>query len=898
MNAFTSSDHTSYPFATTNIQDFRNLMSVYLDATLHPLLEKNDFTQEGWRIGPENPLAAQQENPDEDANRLVFKGVVYNEMKGQMSDASYLYYIRWQDHFFPAINNSGGDPQKITNLTWEQLRKFHADHYHPSNAKLLTYGNMPLAEHLKEMDQRLRHFDRIPVDIDVKLPIQLDGPKHVTVPGPLNPLLPAEQQYVTSVSWLMGDTEDLVERFGLGVLSSLLLDGHATPIYRSFLEADLGTDYSPNTGYDSSGKTGVFSVGLTSMTKENVPKLREVLAKTLLDVRNNGFEKSKVDGIIQQLEYRIKDRTPGFGMGLMQTVAPEWLKGHDPLAPLAWHDTLDAFKEKYAKGDYLGSLVEKYLLNDNTLTFTMAPSETFGEDLVQEESERLAEKISEATKQFSTPQEAQKYLEQRELELLKTQESARDQDLSCLPTVYVKDIPRTMERKPLRHSEIQDVKVQWREAPTNGLTYFRALHRLDHLPDELRELIPLFTSTLGVVATGNRTTEELQDWIQLKTGRISADYFATPSPFALDTFQEGLSFGGSALDRNIPDMYEIIRTVITETDFEGPEAQTRIRKLLETVRNNAISTIADSGNSFARGFADASLTPVAQLHEQASGLSSIKLSTRLASRPLTDSLGDVVEKLKAIQSFAITNSNQLRVSVVCDHESSSSNQEALRRFLDSLPKNATVPSKSFQAPGLTNTKTFIPLPYQVSYTARSVRTVPYVDASGAPLEILAQLLTHKLLHPEIREKGGAYGAGANQAALNGLFGMSSYRDPNPQNTMKVMNEAGRWARDRTWSAQDLEEAKLGVFQGYDAPKAVKQEGMRLFLYGITDDMAQTRRERLLDVTNEQVQRAADEYLVQQTSTNSIAVIGEKKDWATVENGWEIHDLNPPQAHTP
>ena len=147
MNAFTASDHTFYPFATTNTQDFRNLMSVYLDATLHPLLKETDFTQEGWRVGPENPKAADtagDASPED--SKLVFKGVVYNEMKGQMSDAGYLYYIRFQDHIFPDINNSGGDPQKITDLTYEQLRKFHADHYHPSNAKVFTYGDLPLAD--------------------------------------------------------------------------------------------------------------------------------------------------------------------------------------------------------------------------------------------------------------------------------------------------------------------------------------------------------------------------------------------------------------------------------------------------------------------------------------------------------------------------------------------------------------------------------------------------------------------------------------------------------------------------------------------------------------------------------------------------------------------------------
>ncbi|KAK5201478.1 Mitochondrial presequence protease, partial [Cryomyces antarcticus] len=252
MNAFTSADHTTYPFATTNPQDFKNLMSVYLDATLHPLLNETDFNQEGWRIGPENPKAAAPgEVQDSKAQNLVFKGVVYNEMKGQMSDASYLYYIRFQDHLFPAINNSGGDPQKITDLTHAQLKKFHSDHYHPSNAKIFTYGDMPLKDHLKEIGARLDAFEKIETDRDVKSPINLEGgPNYITLKGPMDPLVPQDMQYKTSTTWLMGDTSNIAEGFSLGVVASLLLDGYGSPLYRGLIEAGLGPDWSPNTGFD------------------------------------------------------------------------------------------------------------------------------------------------------------------------------------------------------------------------------------------------------------------------------------------------------------------------------------------------------------------------------------------------------------------------------------------------------------------------------------------------------------------------------------------------------------------------------------------------------------------------------------------------------------------------
>lgn len=885
MNAWTFADHTGYPFATTNAQDFKNLMSVYLDATLHPLLKENDFTQEGWRIGPENPLAAETDDPS--AKKLVFKGVVYNEMKGQMSDASYLFYTKFQDHLFPAINNSGGDPQKITDLTWEQLRKFHADHYHPSNAKILTYGDMPLAEHLKEVDGRLSDFNKISVDQEVKSPITLDGPKHVTVAGPLDPLIAQDRQYKTSVTWLMGDTADTLENFALGVLSSLLMSGYGSPLYRNLIESGLGADFSANTGYDSAGRRGVFSVGLDAVKREDVPKVREAIAKTFLETRKSGFDKIKVDGILHQLEISLKHKTANFGMGILQRLKPGWFNGIDPMDALAWQETVDAFQKKYSEGDYLEGLIEKYLLNDRTLTFTMEPSETFSQELVEEESQRLATKILETTKQFSSEEEAQKYLEQREVQLLEVQEQARNEDLSCLPTVHVKDIPREKERKPLRQTTVDDVEVQWRETPTNGLTYFRAVHSLQNLPDELREMIPLFTSAIMRLGTKDKTMEQLEEQIKLKTGGISVGYHSSQSPESLSTFSEGLSFSGYAFDRNIPDMYELLRTLIQETDFDGPEAEKNIRELLQSSASGAINSIAESGHSYAMRYAEAGITSVGRLAEETGGLTQVKLMTKLASQ---ESLADVISKLKAIQSFTIASGRNFRVALNCGNESTGPNQEALRRFLESLPKNVTVPQSSQQAQYPRNAKSFFPLPYQVYYSARAVPTVPYTNASSAPLEILAKLLTFKQLHPEIREKGGAYGGGAYARGLGGVFGMYSYRDPNPQNSMKIMSEAGQWARDRTWTAQDLEEAKLSVFQGYDAPQSVSSEGMRLFLSGITDDMLQTRRERLLDVTAEQVQAVADQFLVQRAQESSVAVLGEKKDWVKESEGWELRDL--------
>lgn len=885
MNAFTASDHTFYPFATTNAQDFKNLMSVYLDSTLHPLLKQSDFTQEGWRIGPENPLAA-----DEEGKKLVFKGVVYNEMKGQMSDAGYLYYIRFHDHIFPDINNSGGDPQKITDLTYDQLKNFHAEHYHPSNAKLFTYGDMPLADHLQDIDARLQSFDKIIADKKVHSPAELNGPKEVTLYGPLDPLVDADRQYKTSVSWITGDTTDVLESFSMALLSTLLMDGYGSPLYRGLVETGMGADWSPNAGYDSSAVRGIFSIGLTGVQEADVPKLKAKVQEILREARDNGFDQTKIDGSLHQLELSLKHKTANFGFSMLNRLKPKWFNGTDPFDSLAWNDTITGFQAKLAEGGYLEGLMDKYLINDNTLTFTMAPSTTFSDELAKEEQERLSSMIETANKKAGGEENARKEFEQQEQELLAEQNKTNTEDLSCLPTVHVKDIPRTKEPVSLRDENLDGVQIQWREAPTNGLTYFRAINTLENLPDELRELIPLFTDSIMRLGTNNMTMEQLEDLIKLKTGGVSVGYHSTPSPTDFQQSSEGIIFTGMALDRNVPVMFDLIRQLVLETNFDSPEAALRIRQLLQASADGVVNDIASSGHRFAMGYAESNLTRSAWLRQQVGGLSQVKLVTSLASRPESDKLEDVISKLKQIQSIVLAGNN-MRTAITCGSESVQTNSASLQKFMGGLSRGALDLKNPSPRQLPRDSKTFFPLPYQVYYGGLSMTTTSYTSPEGAPLQILSQLLTHKHLHHEIREKGGAYGGGAYSRALDGLFGFYSYRDPNPQNTLNIMRNAGRWAAEKEWSERDLEEAKISVFQSVDAPKSVNHEGMGRFLSGITEEMKQRKREQLLDVSKDQVREVAQKYLVEAINKGEerTAFLGEKQGW--VDGAWRVQDMD-------
>ena len=894
MNAFTASDHTTYPFATTNQQDFSNLLSVYLDATLHPLLKESDFRQEGWRLGPEDPRAAEpvEGQPEKQLSLedIVFKGVVYNEMKGQISDANYLYYIRFKESIFPSLNNSGGDPEYITDLTHKQLTDFSKRNYHPSNSKILTYGDMPLAEHLQQIGGVLDGFQKGQADTDIKKPLDLSkGPLNVTVPGPIDTFAGEDKQHKTSTSWYMGDTTDIVETFSVGIVSSLLLDGYGSPMYRALVESGLGSSFTPNTGLDPSGRTPIFSVGLNGVTEANAATIKDVIQNALRESVSAGFSEEKVQGFLHQLELALRHKTANFGIGVMEKTISTWLNGSNPMKELAWNDVIDEFKARYAQPRYLESLVEKYLINDQCMTFTMVGTPTFSKELDDKEVVRKDTKLAQLIEQHGSVEKAIAKLGDEELELLKIQEDAHNADLSCLPSLRVKDISREKERKPVRESKVDGTDVVWREAPTNGLTYFQALNDFVDLPNDLRLLMPLFNDCVMRLGTANRSMEQWEDLIKLKTGGISTSSFLVSSPTHLNQFKEGMQFSGFAIDENIPEMLEMLSVLVQETDFASPAAPAMIQELLRMTTNGALDAIAGTGHRFAVNAAAASLSPSLWVQEQQSGLDQLQATANLLrdAESSPERLQELIEKLRLIQSFAISSSN-LRVRMVCEPESASRNESTLQKWISGLPKTQSPASSLSTSAFKSASKAFYDMPYKVYYSGQAAQTVPFVDPSSASLSVLSQLLTHNYLHPEIREKGGAYGAGASSGPLKGLFTFMSYRDPNPLNSMKVFSNSGIFARDRAWSEREIEEAKLGIFQGLDAPVSVDDEGARYFMSGVTHEMDQRWREQILDVTAKDVNAAADNFLVN-ASRKTTCVLGEKKDWT--ESEWEVRKLS-------
>ncbi|KAI9491991.1 peptidase M16C associated-domain-containing protein [Zychaea mexicana] len=870
MNAFTASDYTIYPFATTNPVDYANLRSVYMDAVFHPRLEKLDFKQEGWRLEHEDPM--------DTSTPITFKGVVYNEMKGQTSDANYLYYVRAHESMFPGTtyeHSSGGEPARIPDLTHEQLVEFHKTHYNPSNARFYTYGNFPLEDHLSAIEERLSSFKRVDVPHVNKKVTPWTEPRKMSSTCAFDPLSPPDRQTRVSLSFLGNETKDTFETFSMRLLSYLLLDGHASPMYKALIDTNLGSEFSANTGYDSSTRTSCLSIGLQGVKDSDVGLVQERILAVLNDVKKEGFDNKRIEAAIHQMELGQKHKTADFGLTLMHGISSGWFNEVDPINLLEINKNIERLKQELATGNFFESRIDKYLLNNqHKLVFTMQPDGDYSAKLSKDEEQRLASKVSQLTDTDKAE------IAEQGKQLSANQDKV--EDLSCLPTLHLKDISPKMKRTVLDHTGLCNTPVQWRTTATNGITYFRAISSLPSIQDDLKLYLPLFCDALLSLGTRTQSMAEIDDEIRLYTGGLRASTVVSTNHSDIDHIEEGIALIGNCLDRNVDKMYDILSKLILETNFDDTE---KLKTLIIGNASGLVNSVADSGHIFARTYAASSLTPAMHNAELLSGMTQVAFMNQLAS---TEDLSDVVSKLKAIASTVLKQPT-LRVAVTCGDDAVSANESALSRFISSLPNDDHVPHQaqpSVFAPKYN--KTFFPLPFSVNFSGKALRGVPYTHPDGAKLQVLSSLMTNHYLHREIREKNGAYGGGARYAGLNGLLSFYSYRDPRTLETLRTYASATDWVLDRKFADQEMTEAKLSIFQGVDAPISVSEEGMLQFVNGVSDDMRQRRREQLLGVSQNDIREVAEQYLT--TNEASMAILGEANDKLLNDPSWTVQQF--------
>ncbi|MES1911648.1 MAG: hypothetical protein MHM6MM_004051 [Cercozoa sp. M6MM] len=865
MNAFTAPDWTAYPFSSQNAQDFDNLLQVYLDAAFFPLLDERDFRQEGHRFELQ------------DSDKVALTGVVYNEMKGAMSDAGsvFLKHIGaalFCDDASPYRHNSGGEPRDIPDLTYEQFRQFHARCYHPSNACFFTYGDLPPTAHLERLRGVLDQFDRIdpgtevtPVQAPMSAEETSDWPRRVEVTGPPDasqgPQTRVGTFFVCNDVALMDD-DGVVEQAALSLASDLLMEGADAPFYNRLIVSQLASDYAPGNGYSGYDRQPTFGVAVQGVKEDNVAQVEQVIRDVLQqldtddDFAERVFAPHRVDTSLHEVECAMKHVRADFGLRAFLGTVNSRTHGNDRAAvtTLSSAQLVARVRQRLAEQpDYLRQLVRKWMKNNaRHVTVVQRADPEYQQRSVVTPEEARVQQMQQYVD--AHPEEKQR-LRELSQQLQEHQES--EQNVDMLPTVTLADIPA--EGVP-EHVTTQD-GICVANAPTNGLVYARLAFDLSGLPEHLRQLLPLFAEVADNMGTETKSWQQLLDHKRRTVRHASA---ATSLTAKTDgDMQHILSFSMSALTRNAQDGVELVQELLLHGKYDDEE---RLAMLLQQKVQRASAALQESGHSFATTRAISHLpgqhATLRALTEEQSGLSQVQFLNETVHADHAKLAADLAEIARYLRE------QTPRIMAVGDDEALAATLPALRTlgalFGTEPVHTAGTPSDDSDR----FNREFFTLPSSaVNYVAAAVPvpgvTSTYCDHPDvAALEVLSKLMSRNVLHRELREKGGAYGGGMrlSHSASGGALGFFSFRDPLCLESLARYRIGAEWAATGDYEVRDVQEAQLMVFQDVDAPMAPSQHGVQEFLHGTTDAMRNRRRERLLQVNKDDVQRVAQRYL--------------------------------------
>ncbi len=875
MNAFTSADWTAYPFASQNRKDFNNLLQVYLDAAFFPNLELLDFLQEGHRV--------EFEVPDDPSSPLVFKGVVYNEMKGAMSAPTRRVWQTLQSHLFPTTTyhyNSGGDPEHIPDLTWERLRAFHATHYHPSNAVFMTYGSFPVAEHHAMFeDLALAHFQRQDLDFTIPDERRYSAPLALEAPYPLDGEEDTTEKTHIVLGWLLGHSTDLAEQMNARLLTDVLLDNSASPLRNALETTALGTAPSELCGLDDDLREMVFVAGLEGSEPENAEAVEKLVFDVLSEVADKGVPREHLEAMLHQLELQQREVGGGrfpYGLQLMLRTLSPGLQGGDPMAMLDLDPVLERLRADIRDDRFIRRLVREQLLdNPHRVRVTMVPDTEMSARMAARERERL-ERIRAAM----TRADEQRVVDLA-LELKKRQEAEDDPEI--LPKVGREDIPADI---PIPKGERLDLAptlpTTWYGRPTNGLVYAQLIVDLPKLAGDDLDRLPLLCDCLTEVGVGTRDYRQTQARQAAVTGGLNArasvraeldDLGATPGHFVL---------AGKALARNARPAAELLRETFLTARFDELE---RLRELVAQMRVYREAQITGHGHVLAMTAASAGISPVGWLAQRWSGLEGL--------RRLKD-LDDRLDDQGAIESFAAELAALRDRVIAAPRQALLVGEDEQRQALsEALREEWTPLGCATEATGFGIEVALGPVRQgwatstQVNFCAKAYATVPQGHPDAPALMVLGPILRNGYLHRAIREQGGAYGAGAGYNGDAGAFRFFSYRDPRLTGTLEDFDRSLHWLAEQA-TERELEEAVLNVVSDIDRPESPAGEAIGTFfasLYGRTPQWRRAFRRRVLEVTLDDLRRVADTYL--DPSKAHIAVVASPQ---TLERHREALDL--------
>lgn len=880
LNAITYPDKTVYPVASCNAQDFRNLMHVYLDAVFYPNIYQHEeiFRQEGWSYelnAPEDPL--------------IYNGVVYNEMKGAFSSPEGVLDRLVLSSLFPDTtysNESGGDPENIPDLTYEQFLDFHRNHYHPSNSYIYLYGDMDMEERLNWMDaEYLSHFDKI--EVDTAIPYQKAFTQMAEVESTYSITSAESEEDNTYLAYnkVIGDALDPELCLAFQILDYALLSAPGAPLKKALLDAGIGKDIM------GSYENGILQPNLSIIAKnanaEQKDAFIEVIEGTLQKIVEEGMDQKALEAGINYHEFRYREADFGnFPKGLMYglQIFDSWL--YDDEKPFIHVDALETFETLKAKvgTGYYEELIRTWLLDNTHGSIVVVRPE---KGLTAKTEKALEEKLA-AYKNTLTEEGIAELVRQTK-ELTRYQETEDTQEsMEKIPVLQREDISHEIAPVQNEERKIGETLMMFHEVETNGIGYVSLLFDIGGIPEELLPYTGLLQAVLGIIDTEHYAYGELFNEINVHTGGIGTSLEVYPDVEKVHekAFRTTFEIKAKALYDKLPFAFEMMQEILMRSRLDDEK---RLKEILMQTRSRLQMRLQSSGHVSAAVRAMSYTSPVSRFKDMTSGIEYYELVCRLTDHFEEEKSG-LIRKLQGLAA-ALFCPQRMLISYTAAREGLTGMDEVIAKFKEGLHEGS--PAGNMVCLACEKKNEGFRTASKVQYVATAGNFIDAGKEYTGALQILKVILSYEYLWQNIRVKGGAYGCMSSFNRIGDGY-LVSYRDPHLMNTLKVYQGVAEYLRSFQVEERDMTKYIIGTISNIDQPMTPSAKGdrsMALYLNHVSEDMIRKEREEILSAGQEDIRALADivEAVVEQ---HKICVIGsEEKLTQEKEVFGQLKELN-------
>ena len=865
LNAMTYPDKTVYPVASCNDKDFQNLMHVYMDAVFYPNIYQHDeiFRQEGWSY--------KLDQPD---GELTVSGVVYNEMKGAFSSPEGVLDRVILNTLFPDTsyaNESGGDPDVIPELTYEQFLDFHRKYYHPSNSYIYLYGDMDMEEKLRWLDEKyLSDFDTAEVDSEIRYQEPFSEMREVVKEYSITSGESVEDK--TYLSWNKAISTSLDEKLYLAfqILDYALLSAPGAPLKKALVDAGIGKDIMGS--YDNGVYQPLFSVISKNANMEQKEAFVRVIEDTLRGIAENGMDKKALRAGINYYEFRFREADFGnYPRGLMYGLQlyDSWL--YDETKPFIHMQAIPTFEFLKSQVDtgYFEGLIRNYLLeNTHGAVVIIRPEQGRTARMDRE----LAEKL-QAYKESLSPEEVQKLVDDtHELEQYQEEESSPE-DLAKIPVLKREDISREIAPIYNDEMEIGGVKLVHHNVETNGIGYVTMMFDLSGIREELLPYVGILQSVLGIIDTTNYEYGELFNEINIHTGGIgtSLELYTDVTKVKEKEFRATFEMRGKALYPKMDVLFSMMREILMESRLDDEK---RLKEILAMLKSRLLASFLSSGHTTAALRALSYTSPMSKFKDDTDGIGFYE-AVKVIEEDFEGQKETLIRNLKEI-ARRIFRANNLMLSYTSSEEGLEPMTKAFAAVKDSLYTGGEVTDEACVLHCRKRNEGF-KTSSKVQYVARVGNFIDGGQKYSGTLQILKVILGYDYLWQNIRVKGGAYGCMSNFNRIGDAY-LISYRDPNLERTMEVYEGVVDYLKNFNVSDRDMNKFIIGTMSSLDRPMNPAAKGarsMNLYMNRVSEEMIRSERGQILDAQQDYIRALAD-VVKAMLDQNLLCVIGSEE----------------------